>query len=282
VRRGYGQPSVLDEDLALAWLTEVGVPPEACLGVARDVVMEAGADLRDLCGGETGAVGVARVTGVAAFHATPHTPAGLVDVPFDGVAGTFVEVLNWAAVRRVVHPRPQKGPETPSPFPYLPSTPQEVLLAYLEVVGLQPGDCYGAEVTVDEMSGYGPVTSTTDESLSMDDLRFGGYKESLCADGKSRTRLQCGSRVVISYRDRPEYEEGRKRWHAYQDNVLFARMHLKTGARRVIADEFEDVSGGAALRAVSRVANMLDKVTSFTSEPDHFRVNLRYCQPLER
>jgi hypothetical protein len=49
-----------------------------------------------------------------------------------------------------------------------------------------------------------------------------------------------------------------------------------------IADEFEGVPGGGALRAVSRVASMLDKVTSFTSEPDPFRVNLRYCQPLER
>ena len=282
VRRAYGQPSVLDEDLALAWLTGAGVRPEACLGVARDVVMEAGADLRDLGAGETGAVGVARVTGVAAFHTTSHVPPGLVDVPFDGVAGTYVEVLNWAAVRQVVHPRPQKGPETPSPFPYLPSTPQEVLLAYLEVVGLQPGDCYGAEVTVDEMSGYGPVTSTTGESLGMDDLRLGGYEESVCVDGKSRTRLQCGSLVVVSYRDRPEYAEGRNRWRAYQDNVLFARMHLKTGARREIADEFEGVPGGGALRAVSRVAGALDKLTSFTSQLDHFRVNLRYCQPLER
>jgi hypothetical protein len=282
VRRAYGQPSVLDEDLALAWLTSTAIPPEACLGVARDVVMEAGAELRDMGAQGTGALGVARVTGVATFHTTAHVPPGRVDVAFDGVAGTYVEVLNWAAVRQVVHPRPQKGPETPSPFPYLPSTPQEVLLAYLEVVGLQPGDCYGAEVTVDEMSAYGPVTSTTRESLTMDDLTFGGYEESVCVDGKSRTRLHCGSHVVVSYRDTPEYAEGRNRWRAYQDNVLFARMHLKTGARRVIADEFEDVPGGGVLRAVSKVANVLDKVTSLTSDPDHFRLNLRYCQPLQR
>jgi hypothetical protein len=282
VRRANGQPSVLDEDLALAWLSGAGVAPEACLGVARDVVMEAGADLRDLGSGDTGAVGVARVTGVAVFHTTSHVPPGLVDVPIDGVAGTYVEVLNWAAVRRVVHPRPQKGPETPSPFPYLPSTPQEVLLAYLEVVGLRPSDCYGTEVTVDEMSGYGPVTSTTGESLSMDDLKFGSYEESVCVDGKSRTRLQCGSLVVVSYRDKPEYAEGRNRWRAYQDNVLFARMHLQTGARRVIANEFEGVTGGGALRALSQIGRVVDRVTSFTTEPDHFGVNLRYCQPLER
>jgi hypothetical protein len=59
-------------------------------------------------------------------------------------------------------------------------------------------------------------------------------------------------------------------------------MHLKTGARREIADEFEGVPGGGVIRAVSKVANVLDKLTSFTSQPDHFRMNLRYCQPLER
>ena len=64
--------------------------------------------------------------------------------------------------------------------------------------------------------------------------------------------------------------------------MLFARMHLKTGARKVIADEFEGVPGGSALRTVSRIAGVLDKVTSLTSQPDHFRVNLRYCQPLEK
>ena len=280
-RRAYGDPTVLDEDLALAWLTSAGIAPEACFGIARDVVMEAGAELRDMRAGSTGSVGVARVTGVSAFHTAPQQPAGPVDVPFDGVAGTHVEVLNWAAIRRVVHPRPQKGPETPSPFPYLPSSPQEVLVAYLEVVGVRPQDCYGAEVTVDELAAYGPVTSTNDESLSADELRFGGYQEFACADGKPRTRQHGGTLVAISYRDRPEYADGRARWNAYQNDVLFARMHLKTGARRVIADEFEGVPGAGAMRAVSRVASALDRVTSFTSDPDYFRLNLRYCQPLQ-
>ena len=36
---------------------------------------------------------------------------GLVDVPFDRIAGTYVELLNGAAARKVVHPRPQKGPQ---------------------------------------------------------------------------------------------------------------------------------------------------------------------------
>lgn len=125
------------------------------------------------------------------------------------------------------------------------------------------------------------MTSTTGEPLGIDELGLGGYEKSVCVDGKSRTRLQCGSLVVVSYRDRPEYAEGRNR-RAYQDDVLFARMHLKTGTRRMIDDEFEGVTGGAALRAVSRVSRALDGVTSSTAQPDQFRANLRYCQPLER
>jgi hypothetical protein len=98
------------------------------------------------------------------------------------------------------------------------------------------------------------------------------------SDHAERARVQAS----VSYRDRPEYAEGRHRWRAYQDNVLFARMHLKTSAHRVIADEFEGVAGGGALRALSQVGRVVDRVTSFTTQPDHFRVNLRYCQPLER
>lgn len=277
-RRSYGEPSVLDEDLALAWLCAAGVPPEACFGIARDVVIEAGTEWQRMGGAQTDAV--ARVTGVSAFHTAPHQPDGQVNVPLDGVAGTHVEVMNWGAVRRAVHPRPQKGPETPSPFPYLPSTPQELLLAYLDVVGLRPQDCYGAEVTIDETTAYGPKTSTDGESLSADDLRGGGYLEFGCADGKPRTRLHGGTLVVLSYRDRPEYAEGRERWRAYQRDVLFAELQRKTGARRPIADEFEDVPGGGVIRAVSRVAGLLDKVTLSNSEPDSAALNLRYCQPL--
>jgi hypothetical protein len=35
-------------------------------------------------------------------RARRHRRAGTIAVPFDGVAGTHVEVLNWAAVAQVV------------------------------------------------------------------------------------------------------------------------------------------------------------------------------------
>jgi hypothetical protein len=42
------------------------------------------------------------------------------------------------------------------------------------------------------------------------------------------------------------------------------------------------LTGGGALRALSQIGRLVDRVTSFTMQPDNFRVNLRYCQPLEQ
>jgi hypothetical protein len=62
-----------------------------------------------------------------------------------------------------------------------------------------------------------------------------------CADGTYRRRLYGGSRVVTSYRDSAAYAEGRQRWLDHQRNVLFARLQLKTEARRPIADAYDDM-----------------------------------------
>ena len=50
-------------------------------------------------------------------------------------AGVRVELLNWDAIAAVVHPVRQHRPHLPSRFPYLPLTPQELLRAYLGIVG---------------------------------------------------------------------------------------------------------------------------------------------------
>ena len=46
--------------------------------------------------------------------------------------GVHIEVLNWRAVAAAVHPKINHPPPVPSPFPYLPATPQELLRAYLD------------------------------------------------------------------------------------------------------------------------------------------------------
>ena len=49
-----------------------------------------------------------------------------------------------------MHPVRQHRPHLPSRFAYLPLTPQELLRAYLEIVGVAPHDSYGAQVTYDK------------------------------------------------------------------------------------------------------------------------------------
>lgn len=287
VSRRRGEPTVLDEDLVMAWMARAGLGPDRCLGIAREVVMQGSEGWFGLSDtNDPHADLYARVLGVTAFHAAgaTHPPHAPIDVPFDGVAGTHVEVLNWAAVARAVHPRPQRAPELPSPFAYLPSTPQELLTAYLDVVGVHPADSYGAAVTIDRFGECGEVRTIREDQLSLASLKWTDATELPCADGRSRRRLHGATRVVIGYRDRPEYVDGRARWDAYQRDVLFARLELKTEARRTIGDEYDDLGvAGGVLRQVDRLSNAVDRVTSLSfRDPAHvrFRNQARYCEPL--
>jgi hypothetical protein len=287
VSRRKGDPAVLDEDLALAWMAAAGIDPGRCLGIAREVVMQGadgwlgGSDVSD----DSSDV-YARVQGVSVIHAAGAAPppTGVLEVPFEGVAGTHVEVLNWAAVARVGHPRPQRPPEAPSPFPYLPSTPQEVLVAYLEIVGVTPADCFGAAVTIDRFTECREVLNIREEQISMAHLKWTDAIKQPCADGTYRRRLHGGSRVVISYRDSHAYAEGRQRWFDCQRNVLFARLQLKTDARRPIGDAYDDLGRvGGALRRIEKIDNAVERISSLRSnDPAYkrFRDQARYCMPL--
>lgn len=287
VGRRKGDPAVLDEDLALAWMAAAGIGPERCLGIAREVLMQSSdgwfgqSDLNN----DTADV-YARVQGVTVFHTASAAPAptGPLPVPLEGVTGTHVDVLNWAAVAKAVHPRPQRTPEVPSPFSYLPSTPQELLIAYLEIVGVAPADCFGAAVTIDRFTECGEVRTRREDQLSMASLKLTDAPKLPCADGEFRRRLHAGSRIVISYRDSPAYAAGRLRWADYQRDVLFARLHLKTEVRRPIGDAYDDMGVlGGVLRRIERVDDAFERISSLgAKEPAHkrFRDQARYCMPL--
>lgn len=286
VARRRDEPAVLDEELAIAWLASLRIGPERCLGIAREVVMQSSegwfgsSDLNN-----RDADVFARVLGVSVLLAVDvPPPAGEITVPFDGVPGTYVEVLNWAAVARAVHPRPQRPPEAPSPFPYLPSSPQEVLTAYLDVVGITPVDCFAAEVTIDRFTECGEVRNRREDQLSMSTFALTDAVELPCADGTLRRRLHGGTRVVIAYRDNPAYAAGRQRWSDYQRDVLVARLHLQTEMRRPIGDVHDDLGRfGGLMRGIERVENAYDRVSSLGAKnPAHirFRDQARYCEPL--
>ena len=242
-RRRLGEPSVLDEDVGLEYCIRAGLPPERCLGIARH------GEFVNPDHGEESALVRTFVTGVHVFH-----PAGAggdalaamaaeapLSLPLSSHPGAHTEVLNVGEMVRAVHARPQDPVPVPSPFPYLPANPQELLRMYLEVVGVRAADCYSAQVTVNhyrELSGR-----ILDEgSTNM------GPKQP-CADGKDRARIHGAEHVVITYRDSPAYAEGRARWAGYQHEVLLAHLERQTHVRRPVENVDGSYSDHALLRA---------------------------------
>ena len=275
VARRLGEPSVLDEELALAYCLEAGIGPERCIGLARisefralrgDGDEHSSGDLRTLVQGivaihppdSSGAF--ARLRDAAPIALAPEQLAS---------AGVHVEVLNWDAIGRAVHLKIHHPPPVPSPFPYLPSTPQELLRAYLEVVGVRPQDSYSAQATVDRPR---PLVQGGFMSTNL------GPKQP-CADGRDRMRTHGCEQVVLVYRDRPEYIAGRERWAAYASEILQARLHNGLGLRRPLTavDDEEFYSHlPSVVRPAARFAELIDRFDDWGQEtvPPH-----RYCWP---
>ena len=280
VARRSGEPSVLDEDLVLHYLARAGIGPEHCLGIARHLLINS-------TGGGDGqqSATLSQVTGVYAFH-----PAGLgagvveqmtgqrpLPLPAGPPPGIHVAVLNWRDIARAIHPQTQRPFAVPSPFPHLPSTPQELVRAYLEVVGVAPADCYCAQVTEDKARDIQGSGSALGGLVTYASNRG---DEQPCADGKDRRRLAGGSRVIVGYRDRADYGAGRERWSAYERDVLQASLANGTGARRPVEKlAFIDGAGVGRklLRAAERVADFVDD-DSNRSPFDDIAPH-RYCWP---
>jgi hypothetical protein len=282
VARRAGEPSVLDEELGLAFLARAGIPAERSLGLARLCNFVQPKDRWFAMGGSGGQSEdhsqpiVPVVEGVLAFHtdATAESVGAQMsaEAPLpvgpETSAGTHIEVLNWGAVAKAVHPRVQHPPAAPSPFPYLPSSPDELLQAYLEVVGVRPTDCYSAQVTIDApfpligRAGFG----STDIGSSQP-----------CADGKDRRRLHGARQVVIAYRDQADYAEGRLRWEQYQEGVLQAHLERGTDARAAI--EVDELPKSSLLRGAAKAFDLAVKASEFGEwEPPP---PYRYCWPLQ-
>jgi hypothetical protein len=269
VARRLGQPSVLDEDLPLAFCLGAGIDPSRCLGIARMSEFRA---IQGVSSDDGGGDIYTLVRGVVAIHPeeSSHQFAAMraaapLELP-DAAAGVHVELLNWSAIARAVHLKVHHPPPAPSPFPYLPATPQELLRSYLSIVGVQPSDCYSAQATVDHPS---PMIQGGFFTTNI------GPKQP-CADGKDRMRTHGCELVLIAYRDTPAYAAGRERWAGYCSEVLQANLGNGLRMRPAIAVP-DDIAGWPApLRAAVRVADAIDWLDEVGVEriPPY-----RYCWP---
>lgn len=275
--RRPGEPSIVDEDLGLEYLRFADLGSEQCLGLARQVAVDASGGSGGSEGGGSSPYVLIGVTGLLALH-----PAGTGAGAQERMAAARllqvapqpdvqVVVLNWGEVRKAVAPRPDQRPPVPSPFPYLPSTAGELLHGYLSIVGVRPEDCYSAQVTQDRPTNFiGGTAHVTTTSAEAD----------VAADGQVRKRFRGGSRVVVVYRDSPAYAEGRQRWEAYERDVLQARLGNRTGLRTPVDKESRLEKGalGRLVRGVEAVGSLVegewDDRTIFDDVPYH-----RYCWP---
>ncbi len=279
VARASGEPSVLDEDLGITLLSLAGMGPDQSLGVTRVVrsIVEdqedsAGRTLISVMG--TAVFGRAGVSDGVRDRLASAAPMAL---PLGAPAGVVTEVLNWGAVAAAVHPNSQGPAPIPSPFSYLPGTAQELLIAYIQIVGINPIDCYGASVTEDETRNLRTTRQSYGFSVSSNTSA-----STPCVDGKNRMRMFGGSLVVVSYRDRPAYQEGRERWAAYQRDVLQAHLERGTGARRPVIP----MAWGSLPRSMRKVINAaewtLDAIDTlsgdWTSSTNKANPH-RYCWP---
>ena len=266
VARGVGEPRPLDEDLALDVLARAGIGPERTLGIARDVT------IRKVGGNDDNSQPriLATVRGVhllvaGGAPAATGAPWRIAEGPPDGV---HLEVLQWDAIAQAVHPVRQRRAPLPSPFAYLPLTPQELLRAYLEIVGVAPADTYSAQVTHDRPFDLMGRTST-----SWHVRRTGGGPDLPCADGKPRQRMAGGHHIVVAYRDTPEYVIGRARFDAYAETELHAHLRSSLGLRAPVPKP-----PSRLMRTIDRVGDVVDFFSDDGGTENGF-VAPRYCWP---
>lgn len=229
VARRPGGPSVADEDVAGALIAHARVEPEDCYGLHR-LMQVRGRDSE-----ESGKSWTPLIEGVLLFsrplesipeaqqRMTAEAPLALTEPqPFR------LEILDWEAVAAWVSPHRNGPHRTPSPLPHLPSTWQELLVAYLQVVGVRSEDCYGVQIT------RTAERSIADLSMASARKNFRSPPKVPSVDGEDRRRLHVAEHLVIAYRDRSEYGQGRERWRAYQHEVLRARLDHLSGVRPAI------------------------------------------------
>ncbi len=108
-----------------------------------------------------------------------------------------MDLLDWTTIALAVTPRWTEPTPDATAYPNLPATPEELLLHYLAIIGLEAADTFGVACTVfEQQSAFFPPGSEAAE------------------------RGRAASMVSIVYRDRPAYADGRARFEQYRAQHL--------------------------------------------------------------
>ena len=180
--------------------------------------------------------------------------------------GIHVEVLNWSAVAAAVHPRGHHPPPVPSPFPYLPPTPQELLRAYLEVVGVRPAGLL-------QRAGDGPTGAAGAERRAREHRPQAAVRGRQGADARARLRAR---RVRLP---RPPRVRARAASAGRPTRTSSCRP-ARARDRRPAPDRSPTSSTGM-LGKIARAAESSSACTGTTGSraPRRTPIRYRYCWP---
>lgn len=253
-RRAPGQLEVLDEDMVGVLVSRAALEPSDTYGLSRlwSIPVPILGDDRTHTVRMEGILAVAsRELGPTLKELAAAAPMEVGPPPFE------VVTLDWQAIAAWNQPKPWLPPRTPAALPHLPTTPQELLVMFLEVVGIRPEDCYAASPT------------RTHDAFALGDLGPAGISrpaflpKSPCVDGKDRARRSAAEHVVVAYRDRPEYAAGRERFAAYETEVLHARLTQSSGVRETLVEPIQQQERDPLWFEVINQFNPLDPLAEF-------------------
>jgi hypothetical protein len=239
VQRDDGDPAPVDEEVGALFAARAGLEPEQLLGVSREIRWSSPSE------------GVPEIEqrGVRVLHTTDERsakkalaaegPAAWPSLPH---ADVHLELLWWADIRHATRESAEHEPQHPSPDPRLPLEVDELLVAYLEIVGVAPGDCLGV----------GAGTSRT---------------ETPNRDGRKRgaARRHVTDLVTILYRERSEHAAGRERWARYCAEQLgrtLTNPHPEHGGERYPVQR-----RGRGRRTLGGVYDLVDPIGQVGTAP---------------
>ena len=221
VARRFGEPEVFDEDVAGALVRRANLQPEDCFGLPRLLHVRA-------TNTDDGKSWHAHIDGILVFSRVP-------------LADAHVALKAEAPLRRRTAAVPRRGPRLGGGRRVGRALPLH-RAAHALAAPAPPEQLGGADDRLprgrrhpqrgllrraDHARGHGVAASRTSR-----------WRPSPRTSAAPATSCHAAELLKFTYRDRAEYQEGRARWRAYQDEVLHAQLDHRSGQHAPLDTEY--------------------------------------------
>lgn len=205
IDRPKSLPFPHDEEVVALLASRIGIDPATCMGISR---------LLEWGGYPSQPERMISVQPVGAQLVTVgrRPPlASAAPAPFgEGQAlppNVRVDLFRWTPISLAVQPIWTQPAQAMTAYPHLPQSPEELLQAFIAIVGLMPEHTFGVSVSViEQQSAF------------------------LNAGAAQADRGQTASLIAAVYLDTPAYAEGRSRFQRYRAEQLKVPLDVPRGS----------------------------------------------------